>query len=307
MLLFFQAAARGQEGVIPLWEGKIPNSRPLPEGRKPGEKDIPSISVYLPSRSQNTRRAVVICPGGGYGGLAFEKEGTDIAKWLNSRGAAGIVLKYRLPDPRTSILPWKTPLLDVQRAIRLVRADAGKWGIDPGKVGVMGFSAGGHLASTAATHFDMGIEDSKDPVERWSCRPDFVILGYPVITMEKGVTHMGSRRRLLGGNPPSELVERFSNEKQVTEETPPAFLFLAADDRAVPPENSLRFFRALAAHGVPAELHIYPYGGHGFGLAVGRGHLQSWTQALALWLQWLDRPAGPRKRKGPRTNRKGRK
>lgn len=258
-----------QEGAI-LWLRHVQN---------------PAVEVRLPSRGNATGRAVVVCPGGGYWGLAYDWEGTDFASWLNSHGIAAVVLRYRLPvDGDVAHEKWLTPLLDAQRAIRLTRAHAAEWGIDPAKVGIMGFSAGGHLASTAGTHFDAGAPDAADPVDRLSSRPDFMILVYPVISMAESVTHMGSRVNLLGEQPSEELVRRYSNELQVTADTPPTFLVHAGDDDAVPVKNSLLFYDALLAHGVRAELHVYPAGGHGFSFARAKGRLQDWTHLCARWL-----------------------
>jgi acetyl esterase/lipase len=248
----------------------------------------PSIEVRLPSRGNATGQAVIVCPGGGYGGLAYDWEGTDIAGWLNSRGVAAIVLRYRLPaDGDVAQQKWLCPLLDAQRAIRFTRAHAAEWAIDPAKVGIMGFSAGGHLASTAGTHFDAGDKTAADPIDRLSSRPDFLILIYPVITMSE-FTHGGSRENLLGKNPDEALVRRYSNELQVTADTPPTFLLHAGDDDAVPVQNSLLFYQALLAHKVPAELHVYPHGGHGFSLALNKGRLQDWPQLCARWLAELE-------------------
>jgi acetyl esterase/lipase len=280
--------------MLPLWHGSPPNAQPAgqPEERVQ-EGDIlwvrhvqnPMIEVRLPSRANATGQAVVVCPGGGYGGLAYDWEGTDVAGWLNSRGIAAIILSYRLPvDGEVAHQKWLCPLLDAQRAIRLTRAHAAAWAVDPAKVGIMGFSAGGHVASTAGTHFDSGDPQAADPVERFSSRPDFMILAYPVISMMPGTTHAGSRLNLLGEHPSEELVRRYSNELQVTAETPPTFLVQAGDDQAVPVQNSLLFYEALLAHKVPAELHIYPQGGHGFSLGLKKGRLQDWTQLCARWL-----------------------
>jgi acetyl esterase/lipase len=245
----------------------------------------PTVEVRLPARGNATGQAVVVCPGGGYGGLAYDWEGTDIAGWLNSRGIAAIILSYRLPsDGDVAHQKWLCPLVDAQRAIRLTRAHASEWGVDPAKVGIMGFSAGGHLASTAGTHFDAGDPKAADPVDRLGSRPDFMILIYPVISMEAGTTHQGSRVNLLGDHPTDELVRHYSNELQVTDQTPPTFLVHAGDDGTVPVQNSLLFYAALQAHHVPAELHVYPHGGHGFSLALNRGRLQDWPQLCARWL-----------------------
>jgi acetyl esterase/lipase len=283
--------------ILRLWDGVPPNNQPAgrPEERVQDEHifwvrhvETPRIEVRLPARGNATRQAVVVCPGGGYGGLAYDWEGTDIAGWLNSRGIAAIVLTYRLPvDGDVAHQKWLCPLLDAQRAIRLTRAHAADWGIDPAKVGIMGFSAGGHLASTAGTHFDAGNKQSPDPVERFSSRPDFMILVYPVISMTKETTHGGSRLNLLGENPSDDLARRYSNELQVTADTPPTFLVHAGDDNAVPVQNSLLFYEALLAHHVPAELHVYPHGGHGFSFALDKGRLQDWTQLCARWLAEL--------------------
>jgi len=283
--------------VLPLWAGSPPN--PQPAG-KPEERvqeaqiqwirhvQTPSVEVRLPARGNATGQAVVVCPGGAYAGLAYDWEGTDFAGWLNQHGIAAIILRYRLPvDGDVAHQKWLVPLLDAQRALRLTRAHAAEWGINPAKVGIMGFSAGGHLASTAGTHFDAGDAAAADPVDRLGSRPDFMILVYPVISMLPPATHGGSRRNLLGENPPEELVRQYSNELQVTADTPPTFLVHAGDDGAVPVANSLLFYQALVAHKVPAELHVYPHGGHGFSLALTKGRLQDWTQVCARWLKEL--------------------
>jgi len=296
-VLFAAKPAGPNPLVLPLWEGTPPNAQPagkpferVQEGSIVWVRHVqnPSIEVRLPAHGNANGQAVVVCPGGGYGGLAYDWEGTDFAGWLNSHGIAAIVLTYRLPvDGDVAHQKWLVPLLDAQRAIRLTRAHAADWGINPAKVGIMGFSAGGHLASTAGTQFDAGDKDAADPVDRLSSRPDFMILAYPVISMTKGTTHGGSRGALLGKDPPDELVQSYSNELQVTAETPPTFLVHAGDDPAVPVKNSLLFYEALVAHKVPAELHIYPQGGHGFSLALGKGRLQDWTQVCARWLAGL--------------------
>ncbi len=235
-----------------------------------------------------TGQAVVICPGGGYVRLAYDWEGLDIAKWLNSKGIAAIVLKYRLPISKNNMVGYKSPLLDAKRAIRIVRYYASKWNIEKNKIGVMGFSAGGHLASTLGTHFDYGDSNASNEIDKMSSRPDFMVLGYPVITFTKPFMHRGSRNALLGENPDSSLVNLYSNELQVKEDTPPTFIVHADDDGAVPVENSLVFYEALRQKKIPVEMHIYPEGGHGFGLALGRGHLESWTDRCIDWLRWVD-------------------
>ncbi|MCU7550549.1 alpha/beta hydrolase [Chitinophagaceae bacterium LB-8] len=289
-----QFVSEAQDERIPLYPANaIPNFQKTSEVEKrdtTGTLRIslvqqPDITVYLPTRGIATGQAVVICPGGGYGILAYDKEGTDFAKWLNAKGIAGIILKYRLPNSKSNLVPHQSPLLDAKRAIRLVRANASKWNIHPNKVGIMGFSAGGHLASTLGTHFDAGDPSAKDAVERISSRPDFMILAYPVITMSKPNTHEGSRNNLIGTNPTEEMVKLYSNELQVTKETPPTFIVHATDDKGVPVENSLSFYQALKTNGVPAEMHLYPKGGHGFGLATGQGYLETWPDRLADWLK----------------------
>ncbi|MBX2842710.1 MAG: alpha/beta hydrolase [Flammeovirgaceae bacterium] len=242
----------------------------------------PTIQVFLPEKEKATGAAVVICPGGGYGILAIDHEGYQIAKWLNSFGIAGIILKYRLPDDR--IMEDKTigPLMDAQQAIRMVRQNASEWNIDPEKVGIMGFSAGGHLASTAGTHFNDivgGIEDKS------SVRPDFNILIYPVVSFQEGVGHMGSRRNLIGQTNDFKLVSKYSNELQVTEETPPTFLVHSRDDKAVPVQNSIRFYEALLNYDTPSEMHLYNKGGHGYGLGREGSTSVSWPERCEAWLK----------------------
>ena len=285
-----------QDKKLSLWPNVIPNSQ------KSNEKEVldsnkilwitkvqePDITVYLPSNQQATGQAVVICPGGGYEGLAYDWEGTDIAKWLNSKGIAGIVLKYRLPNSKSVKVSYEAPLQDAQRAMKLVRFHAKEWNIDPGKVGIMGFSAGGHLAANLTTHFDFEGSLEKDSIDSLSARPDFTVLIYPVITMKKGITHQGSKNSLLGENPSEALVKEFSNELHVQPNTPPTFMVHATDDDVVPVENSLLFYKALKEKNISAELHIYPKGGHGFSLALGKGYLQSWTDRLYDWLQNLN-------------------
>jgi acetyl esterase/lipase len=292
----FATTAAPNPVTYPLWEGTPPNSQPAGQPEERAQEGAilwvrhvsqPGIEVRLPARGNATGQAVIVCPGGGYGGLAYDWEGTDIAGWLNSRGVAAVVLRYRLPaDGDVAHQKWLCPLLDAQRAIRFTRAHAAEWAIDPAKVGIMGFSAGGHLASTAGTHFDAGSPTAADPIDRLSSRPDFMVLIYPVITM-LDYTHAGSRENLLGKNPTEALVRAYSNELQVTADTPPTFLLHAADDNAVPVQNSLRFYDALVAHKVPAELHVYPHGGHGFSFALGKGRLEDWTQLCARWLAEL--------------------
>ena len=257
-----------------LW----PNGAPGAAGALP--EDRPEISVFLPA-SGATGTGVIICPGGSYQMLAAEKEGSLVAEWLNKLGVAGFVLKYRL-GPRYH---HPAMLQDAQRAIRTLRLRAAEFGLDPGRIGILGFSAGGHLASTAATHFDAGNPAASDPVERVSSRPDFAILAYPVITMDPAYTHGGSRDNLLGPNPDPKLLASLSNDLQVTAQTPPTFLFHTTADPAVPVENSINFYLALHKAKVPVEMHIYERGGHGVGLAPQDPVLSTWPDRLAAWLR----------------------
>ena len=246
---------------------------------------IPSIEVYLPTKQSATGEAVLIFPGGVYGILAYDWEGTDFAKWLNAHGIAGIVVKYRLPISTSLTDPKEVPLLDAQRAIRLVRQNAEDWNINPSKVGIMGFSAGGHLAATLSTSFAHELLLEKDAIDTLPARPDFSILVYPVISFRDAAAHSGSRKNLLGDQASSELVDRFSNELQVTTDTPPTFLVHAQDDKGVPLQNSLLYFQALHANGVNAALHIYPTGGHGFAFGIGKGAVSGWREVLLAWMK----------------------
>jgi acetyl esterase/lipase len=245
------------------------------------ERDKPSLTIYRPASDRGQHAAIVVCPGGGYAGLAMDHEGRQIAEWLNSLGITACVLKYRL-GPRYH---HPSPLLDAQRALRTVRANAAKWQLDPTKVGILGFSAGGHLASTAATHFDRGDASAPDAVDRQNARPDFAVLVYPVIALATEYAHAGSRRHLLGDKPDAKLVESLSNERQVTADTPPCFLVHTGEDKAVPPENSLLFYKALRKAGVPAELHVYERGPHGFGLGKADPSLTTWPGLCVAWLR----------------------
>jgi acetyl esterase/lipase len=295
LIASFLVPLAGQNQIVPLWEGDPPNYRETGEVTIFDTADIvrvrnvqkPDIAVFLPSKKNATGEAVVICPGGGYGILAYDWEGSDIARWLNSRGIAAFVLKYRLPGSKSNIVAHKSPLMDAQRAVRLVRYHAEKWNVDIRKVGVMGFSAGGHLASTLSTHFDAGDVKNEDPVERLSCRPDFSVLVYPVISFTKEYSHVGSRENLLGKDADPELVKHFSNELQVNKDTPPAILIHSGDDKVVPVENAMVYYHALQKLGINSELHIYPYGGHGYSLAIGQGHLSTWPDRVIHWIKYI--------------------
>lgn len=296
MTLFANALNNPQ--TIPLYPATPPNSKESKleeiienDGRRNFIRQVttPTIEVRLPSRGNATGHAVVICPGGGYRGLAYDWEGIDIANRLNGQGIAAIILKSRLPDEASNVEPRLSPLLDAKRAIRIARHNADAWGYNPDKVGVMGFSAGGHLASTLGTHFDEGNLKASDPIERQSSRPDFMILLYPVITFEGPAAHSGSRRNLLGKNPSQELVDFYSTQKQVTANTPPTLLIHSSDDQSVPVQNSLLFYEACLEHKVEVEMHLYPYGGHGFSLALSQGgRLASWPDRCVDWIKELD-------------------
>ncbi|MFN0121933.1 MAG: alpha/beta hydrolase [Blastocatellia bacterium] len=257
-----------------LWLGDAP----LAQGTAP--EDIPSISLYKPPADKATGAAIVVCPGGAYRGLA-DHEGHAVGQWLNTLGITAAVLKYRL-GPKYH---HPVELGDAQRAIRTLRAKAGEWKLDPNRIGIMGFSAGGHLTSTAATHFDAGDPRAADPIDRVSSRPDLAIPCYAVISLLDPYAHKGSRENLLGKEPPADLVELLSNEKQVTPQTPPIFLFHTADDAAVPVENSLMFAAACRKNKVPVELHVYESGRHGVGLAQDNPALKTWPDMLAAWLR----------------------
>ena len=270
-------AASPQKEEI-LW----PEGAPGAKGDQDGDK--PTLTIYLPQKEKATGAAVVICPGGGYGFLAMDHEGHQIARWLNSLGVAGFILKYRHRNSGAGY-GHPSPLQDAQRAIRTVRNRAKEWNIDPCRVGILGFSAGGHLASTAGTHFDKGQDDAQDPIERVSCRPDFMILVYPVISFTEWYVHTGSRQNLLGDKPDKDMLESLSNERQVMPETPPTFLVHANDDNGVPAENSIHFYLALRKAKVPAEMHIYERGGHGFGLGKKDSAASGWSGCCANWMR----------------------
>ena len=262
--------------TVLLWPGGAPGAK------GDSENDKPTLTIYEPEQQDLVKAAVIVCPGGGYSHLAVGHEGADVAKWLNSLGVTAFVLKYRHGG---NGYRHPAPLADAQRAVRYVRANAEKWGIDPAKIGIMGFSAGEHLASTAGTHFDRGNSDAQDAMDRASCRPDFLVLCYAVISMTSPQTHQGSRKSLLGDSPDPELAKSLSNETQVTSDTPPTFLFCTNADTTVPPENSVQFYLALRRAKVPAELHIYEQGRHGVGLAPNDPILTTWKERLADWLK----------------------
>lgn len=275
--------------IIPLYDKMIPNS--LPSGMKEitltwdnqfgGYESIskPTLEIYLPEVGQSNGSAVIICPGGGYGMESYRLEGLNIAKTFINHDISAFILKYRLPSD--SIMPDKTigPLQDAQQAIRLVRQHASAWKIDPHKIGIMGFSAGGHLASSAGTHFDTCLIPNEENI---SIRPDFMILVYPVISMTDRLTHLGSRKNLLGENPSPDKIDFFSNELHVTNQTPPTYLTHTGDDSVVDVDNSIQFYEALRHHGVPAEMHLFPKGNHGFVLSIPT---EEWMQPIFKWMK----------------------
>ena len=280
-----------QTETFNLWPTTIPNAKINVDYQeidvnKDGQLEsvskvtTPTLSIFLPEKDSSNGSAVVICPGGGYSHLAINKEGFKIAQWLNKLGITAFVLKYRLPSD--AIMENKSigPLQDVQEALRTVRRNAERWNINPEKIGIMGFSAGGHLASTLSTHYN----DEVYPHDNISAKPNFSILIYPVISMYPDITHKGSRTNLLGDNPSEGLVEKYSNDQQIDSLTPPTFLIHATDDKVVPVENSINYYMGLKNHNVSAEIHIYEKGGHGFGLGVG-GTSSFWTEQCRNWLK----------------------
>jgi acetyl esterase/lipase len=284
MMLFLCMLLASPEPVR-LWAGDAP----LAVGK--AEADVPMVTAYLLPKDKANGAAVVICPGGGYGFLAMDHEGKQAAEFLNTIGVQAFVVKYRITGKDRPGPLLHAPLLDVQRAIRTVRANASEWNIDTKRVGVWGFSAGGHLASTAGTHFDAGKPEAADAIDKQSCRPDFMILAYPVISMADGVTHGGSKKNLLGDKPDAKLVEEFSNEKHVNATTPPTFIFHTDEDKAVKAENPVNFYLALRAAKVPVEMHIYESGPHGLGLGSDpkwtqkNTYAEGWPKHLTAWLK----------------------
>ena len=280
-----------QNETINLWpEGKVPNFKSSDVQEK-SETDasgilrisgvtVPTMTAYIAPKEKATGAAVMICPGGGYGILAASHEGSDFAKWFNDRGISAFVLKYRLPNAKAMEHQHEVPLMDAMQAMKLIREGAGKWNIDKNQIGVMGFSAGGHLAATLSTHHNMGTKASAD------AKPDFSILLYPVISFQPTISHGGSRDNLLGSEKSDELIKYYSNEMQVSEQTPPAFLVHAMDDTGVPVENSIHYYLALKNKKIPAEMHLYPKGGHGYGMRTeGKGSLANWPAAMEGWLK----------------------
>ncbi len=286
-VMFVLSNAIKAQQVIDLYKDNIPNSKvsSIKEVNNNGmfrSVTTPTLEIYLPEKANASGAAVIICPGGGYSVIVYNGEGISTAKEFAKNGIAAFVLKYRLPQDSAMVNKSIGPLQDAQQAIKLVRENAAKWNLDSSKIGIVGFSAGGHLASTAATHFNKSFIDNKS---KTSLRPDFQVLVYPVITMKDELTHRDSRKKLLGTYPSKDTVDLFSNELQVTANTPPAYITHAADDNVVDVDNSIGYFEALRKKGVEVEMHIYPKGGHGFIFKQ-----KSWMEPLLLWMknnQWM--------------------
>jgi len=300
-LMVGTAAVAADEFEIPIWPGIAPGSaestlkeeyrdRPITDDtsvtRDRSVRGVtrPTLTVYLPTLRNATGAAVVVCPGGGFGHLAIDKEGHDVARWLQSRGIAGAVVKYRLPDPDAGLHVPNSSIPDMQRAIRIVRLNAGKWNIDPKRIGVMGFSAGGYMAAAAGTLCDEGYPDADDPIRRVSCRPDFIVPVYPLVSLElQGSRSAGLLERMLGRELSGKMISEYSLDTRVTPQTPPTFLVHAHDD-GLSVEHSVRFYLALRRAEVSAELHIYSKGGHGFGMRQRGQPVSAWRQR---WLEWM--------------------
>lgn len=286
ILISVSSVIFSQDLKIKVWPDGAPNDNgmKLPEEIMEGNR-LRNISeaemfFYFPEKTQNTGAAIVICPGGGYVIEAMEHEGHQVAKWLAGKGITGIVLKYRLPYGNNLV-----PLTDAQQAIRIVRLRAAEWNINTEKIGIAGSSAGGHLASTAGTKFDNGNKNSFDRFQKISSRPDFMLLLYPVISFNESFGHMGSKKNLIGEVAKPDLIEIYSNELHVTESTPPTFLILSDDDKAVPSRNSIEFYLALKRNNVPAEMHIFAKGGHGYGISKRNQSADQWPELFYQWLK----------------------
>jgi len=291
LIITLQCLSACAQQTIPLYKEAVPNSiatadeEIVAEDKTVSKVSRPTLSIYLPPKEKANGTAVIICPGGGYGVIVMQYEGSKIAEAFNKRGIAAFVLKYRLPSDKTMKDKSIGPLQDAQQAIKIVREHAAEWNIDTAKTGIMGFSAGGHLASTAATHFNHPVIENNNNI---NLRPSFAILIYPVISMADSLTHHGSRDNLIGNHPTPQLVRNFSNELQVTEQTPPTYLTHTGDDKVVDVDNSIVFYEALRHHKVEAEMHLYPKGDHGFVLQLPQ---EEWMQPLFAWMKknkWVE-------------------
>jgi acetyl esterase/lipase len=294
-LIYFTPLLLMSQTILPLYKNDIPNSKPAKDEEKSEQSNgiliiskisKPTISIFPASKAIANGTAVIIYPGGGYSVVAAGHEGSDIAKKFNEIGVTAFVVKYRIPDIETMINPEIGPLQDAQQAIKIVRERAKEYNINPDKIGIMGFSAGGHIASTAGTHFNKAVIENTNNT---SLRPDFMLLIYPVISFTDSLTHMGSRDQLIGKTPSAEKIKEYSGELQVTNKTPPSFLVHASDDEAVKPQNSIVFYLALIKNKVPAEMHLYESGGHGFGLNL-KNKNEHWMDRCKNWMEnsgWL--------------------
>lgn len=290
LFLCFSSVSEARQQTHPLYAEQAPNTITVPgedvvgDGGRISQVAVPEITVYRPEDEQNNGMAILVCPGGGYRILAIQHEGHQIAEWYRDRGYTAAVLKYRLPDEELVSESWNVPLNDAMEGIRFLRERSDEWNYDPGKIGVLGFSAGGHLASSLSVH--SSSSETAGPV---SPRPDFSILVYPVISMDTTITHQGSRQNLLGEKLNTELENYYSNEKQVDEQTPPAFLVHSWDDTTVPPGNSIRYAKALQENGVKTELHLFEKGGHGYGAGnrTDHGNASEWLRLSDEWIQGL--------------------
>ena len=285
-MLFASISTKAQQ-VIPLWDGKPPFTRKhiphdkLGKGGRITKVSVPELTVYFPEKTVANQMGILICPGGGYGILAIQHEGHEVARWYSERGYVAAVLKYRLPDAELLHQVWEVPLADAKQGIRIIRKHAKEWGIDSGKIGVLGFSAGGHLAASISVHG----ENAKG--NQLSSRPDFSILIYPVISMDTTITHQGSRKNLLGEKLGSAWEDYYSTEKQVNASTPPAFLVHSWDDKGVVPDNSIRYAKALKSMGTKVELHLFEKGGHGYGMGnkEAHGNAAMWPTLSDEWIK----------------------
>ena len=293
LFIYSYTISFAQQDTIKLWpKGKIPNSvKSEVEEKWIDIDDIywkevldPWVEVFKPAKRFNTGKAVLICPGGGYRHISFHPAGIDMAKWYNSIGVTAFVLKYRLPHSKAVKVSYTAPLIDAQRAMRIIKYRAKEFGLDSNQIGVQGSSAGGHLASSLSTLYNKQVYHKIDLIDDISAKPSFTVLLFPVITMDSSFTHLGSRKNLLGELPDQELIEGFSTENHVTAHTSKTILIHSSDDKVVSVKNSLLYYEALINLSVKAEMHIYPYGGHGYALAINKGYLQTWTDRLKDWL-----------------------
>ena len=289
VMMSIYGGALAQDNIVKIWTNAIPGeiisssyNEEVSEEQRIFKVTYPTLSVFKPSKEDSVNTAVIVCPGGGYARLAFDHEGYKVAKWLNKLGVTAFILKYRLPSDVIMNNKSIGPLQDVQEAMRIVRRNSQKWNINPSTIGIIGFSAGGHLAATLSTHYN---EQVYTPVDTVSARPDFAILVYPVISMDSKITHIGSKEKLLGKSPKEDLVKHFSNELKVTKDTPPTFLVHAVDDKSVPVENSINYLLSLKKNAVPVELHLYQKGGHGFGMNPSENTESTWINACEIWLR----------------------